>query len=150
MKLRNPFRMCSATRKEGKKSAREVRQEKIDNYYHATHPADKPEKAISLADEKKESSVEEGKFADKGTSTSFLDEKKDNELNKLARVSEATEDDIDSAKAEASKSSLRREVDSDHESEKEEQEVVYDGAAGLEKSPSMTEPMPLCGACGCL
>jgi hypothetical protein len=143
--------MCSA-KHDGKKSARELRQEKIDNYYLTTHPADLdnplPEKAVSK--DEKGDSVEQETYADKATSMSFLDEKKENtdfSSNKKVSRTLTADNDMDSDKAAVLSSSPTDGADSPNESETEDQEVVYEGSAGIEKSPSMTEVNPLCGAC---
>ena len=134
--------MCMAKQSATKKPAREIRQKKIDEYYAKPQNMheDKatgfpvPEKAFS--DDKDDRKAEQP--------TQYIDEKKDDELNKASQTFET----IDLASASSSPRRNTEDHDNHDESDKEDQEVVYEGATGIEKTPSMTET-PLCGVCGC-
>ena len=133
------------------KSAREIRQKKIDAYYAKEQPIHNEDNAAAVGFPVPEKAFSNDKDDGKAEqrmpeSTPFIDEKKDDELNKASQTFET----IDLASA---SSSPRRDNTDDHDyrgddSDKEDQEMVYEGATGIEKNPSMTET-PLCGACGC-
>jgi hypothetical protein len=146
-RIRNPFRLCAISRDPTKKSAREIRQEKINKYNIAHPPADKDDMPKpSTAENSKETGVEQHKDSEmngKAILASFSEEKKEDDRNKVSangqHVPEATSFSSFPTRA----TSASRDDEEGAENGKE-----GEGQAGIKQSTSMTET-PLCGVCGC-